>query len=85
MAANDQGVPGATGISKSLENVRKIRKRFQRGQDFVIIPCNDDGHKLLGTLALVYNYDAMRVMLEHYGVSKRVTIQPLENEAGFQK
>ena len=85
MAADAQGFPGPTGIAKSFEGIRKIRKRFQRGQDFVFIPCNDDGQKLLGTLALVYNYEAMRVMLDHYGVAKRVAIKPLENEAGLGK
>ena len=83
MAAENPPAPlrGPEGIAEELEAVRKIRKRFSRGTPFIAMPTNDDGDKLIGTLALQFNYESMMVMLSHYGVAKRVGIKPLEKQA----
>ena len=76
------GRKSSEGLAEKLEGVRKIRKRLNKRSYMVPIPSNEEGHKLLGTLAIQFNAETLLVMLEHYGVDARINIKPLEKQAG---
>ena len=75
----------AMGIARDLEKIRKIRRRLMNGKPMMMIPESDaekgeNGvtEKMIGTLALGFNHEAMQVMVKFFGVSKRATVPALE-------
>ncbi|CAE7211802.1 unnamed protein product [Symbiodinium sp. CCMP2592] len=72
----------AMKLAKDLEKIRKIRRRLAKSKPIVMMPTGGKtpDTKLVGTVALQCNSDAMLVMAKYFGVEKRATIPFLEKE-----
>lgn len=76
----------AMKVAKDLEKIRKIRRRLAKNKPMIMMPTNDETPdiKLIGTMGLQFNSDAMLVMAKYFGIRKRATIPFLEKEVPHQ-
>ena len=72
-------------VAKDLEKIRKIRRRLAKNKPMIMMPTGEKtpDAKLVCTMGLQFNSDAMLVMAKYFGVEKRATIPFLEKEVPY--